>query len=64
MEILRIYLDEQLLIKQYAKKHLILLKIQNMMDIKELLLRWLINFSLKRLLVVVLKVKLCRTNNY
>ena len=38
MEILRIYLEEQLLIKYYAIKHLILLKIQNMVDIKEALL--------------------------
>ena len=30
-------------------KHLILLKIQNMMDIKEVLLLWLINFSIKLL---------------
>ena len=35
MEILEIYLGEELLIKYYVKKHLILLKIQNMIDIKD-----------------------------
>ena len=34
MEIVKIRQEEQLLIKYYAIKHLILLKIQNMMDIK------------------------------
>ena len=33
MEILKIYLEEQLLIKYYMIKHLLLLKIQIMMDI-------------------------------
>ena len=33
MEILKVYIEEQLLIKYYVIKHLILLKIQNMMDI-------------------------------
>ena len=37
-EILKIYLEEQLLIKYYVIKHLILLKIQNMVDIKLVLL--------------------------
>ena len=36
-----------------------LLKIQTMMDIKEVLQRWFINFSIKNQKVVVLKVKLC-----
>ena len=36
-----------------------LLKIQTMMDIKEDLQRWFINFSIKNQKVVVLKVKLC-----
>ena len=35
MEILKIYLEEQLLIKHYIIKHLLLLKIQNLIDIKE-----------------------------
>ena len=35
MEILRIYQEEQLLIKYYVIKCLILLKIQNMMDINK-----------------------------
>ena len=43
MEILRIYLEEQLLLKYYVKKHLKLRKIQNMIDIKEDLLQWFIN---------------------
>ena len=35
MKILKIYLKEQLLIKYCEIKHLILLKIQNMMDITQ-----------------------------
>ena len=37
-EILKIYQEGQLLIKYYIIKHLTLLKIQNMMDIKDILL--------------------------
>ena len=33
-------------------KHLILLKIQSMMDTKELLVRWFINFLIKGLLAL------------
>ena len=40
-EILQIYLEEQLLMKYYVIKHLMLLKIQKTMDIKEVLLQWL-----------------------
>ena len=43
MEILRINLEEQLLMKYYMIKHLILLKIENMMDINAGLLQWFIN---------------------
>ena len=39
-------------------KHLILIKIQNMMDVKEVLLQWFINFLIKRLLASVLKVRI------
>ena len=38
-------------------------KIQNMTDVKEVLLQWFLNFLLKSLLVVLLKAKLFRTNN-
>ena len=48
MEILNIETEEQLLIKYYAIKHLILLKIQNMMDINVYLLQWFINFLMKK----------------
>ena len=48
MEILMIQLEEQLLLKYCVIKHLILLKIQNEMDIKEVLLQWLINFLIKK----------------
>ena len=41
----------------------ILLKIQNMMDIKEVLLLWFINFLIKNPEVVVLKLKLNRMSN-
>ena len=51
------------LIKYCVIKHLILLKIRNMMDIKEVFLQWFINFLIKKLLVVLLKVKLCQANN-
>ena len=48
MEILKTYLEEQLLIKYYMIKHSILLKIQNTMDIKEDLLQWFIIFFHKK----------------
>ena len=44
MEIIKIYLEDQLLIKHYVIKHLVLIKIQNMMDIKEVLLQRFISF--------------------
>ena len=44
-----IYLEEQFLIKYCMIKHLILVKIQHMMDIKEILLQWSINFLIKYL---------------
>ena len=40
MKILKIYLEEQLLIKYYVMKHLILPKIKNMIYIKEVLPQW------------------------
>ena len=48
MVILKIELEEQLLIKYCVIKHLILLKIQNMMDISVDLLRWFINVLIKK----------------
>ena len=45
MEILKIYTKEQLLIKYYVIKHLILLKMQNMMDINVDLPQWFIIFG-------------------
>ena len=63
MEILEIYLEEQwLLIKYYVMKHLILLKIKNIMNINVDLLQWFIKFLIKRP-QWSLKRKLCRTNN-
>ena len=56
MEILKIQLEEQLLIKYCVIKHLRLLKIQNMMDIKGVILQWFINLLIKRLLVEVFKM--------
>ena len=44
--------------KYYVIKHLILLNIQNMMDIKVDLLQWFINFLMEKLLVWVLKMKI------
>ena len=40
-----------------------LLKIQIMMETREVLLQWFIIFMIKSLLVMFLKVKLCQTNN-
>ena len=57
MEILKIYLKEQLLEKHSVIKHLVLLKIQNMMNIKEVLLQSSINVLIKKVLGVVLKIK-------
>ena len=47
MGILRIYLEGQLLIKCYVKKHLILLKIHNMADMSEDVHQWFTNFLIK-----------------
>ena len=49
-KILKIYLEEQILIKYYVIKHLTLLNIQKMMDINVDLLQWFIIFSIKSLL--------------
>ena len=62
MEILKIYIEEQPLIRYCV---IILLKIQimkdiqNMIDIKVVWLQWFIYFLIKRLQVVLLKTKLC-----
>ena len=49
MEILKIEIEEQLLIKHYMIKDLILLKIRNMIDINVSLPQWFINFLMKKL---------------
>ena len=41
-------LEEQLLIRYYMMKHLILLKVENRMDINIELLQWFIIFLVKR----------------
>ena len=61
--------SNKLLIKYYVINHLILLKIQNiqrrsMRYIKEVLFQWFINFLIKKLLVVVLKMKIFLIKNY
>ena len=56
--ILSICLEEQLLIKYYMIKHLVWLKIQNMIDINVELLQWFIDFLIKSVKVVILKAKL------
>ena len=60
MEILSICLEGQLLIWHYMIKHFILLKNQNMINIKEVLLSFLIKISIS---VVVLKMKNCQIKN-
>ena len=47
MEILNIYQEQHLQIKYYRIKHLILLKIQNTIDIKEVLLLRFLNVLIK-----------------
>ena len=49
---------EQCFIKYCMIKHLMLLKLQNMMDIKEVLLQWFINLLINKLLVQQLNIKL------
>ena len=65
MDVLKIYLEEQLqlLIKYYVIKNLTLLKIQNIKDIKDVLLQWFKNFLIKSRQVALLKVKLYQTKN-
>ena len=48
MEILKTYIEEQLLMKHCLIKHLILLKIRNIMDINVDLLQWFIIFLRKK----------------
>ena len=55
--LMEICLDKQLMIKYYVIKHLILLKILDMIDIKEVYLHWFISFLIKRVRVVLLKMK-------
>ena len=55
--------EEQLLTKYCLIKHLVLLKIQNMMDIEEVLLQWFINVLIERLLVAVLNIKIFQTKS-
>ena len=44
-------------------KHLTLLKIQDMMDINVDLLQWSVNFLIKNLLLVVLKMRIFQATN-
>ena len=70
-QILRIYREEHLLIKYYLEKYLILLKTQIMKQVNVKLFQSFKSVLIKRLLVVllhvqinlVLKLKLCQTNN-
>ena len=55
--------DKVLLIKLLIK-HLMLLKIKNMMNIKEVLLLWFINFLMKSLKVIVFIMKLNKMSNW
>ena len=50
MEILKIWQEEELHTKHYMIEHVILLKIQSKMDIKEVFLLWFINFLIRNLL--------------
>ena len=63
MEILKIYQEEELLINYYVIKPLILLKILNMVGIKEPLLQWLKILLIKRLLLIEEQGLIIETNN-
>ena len=71
MEILRIYQEEYCPIMYDVTKHLILLKIQNVIDVNVDLHQSYIKSLVKRLLpcmqinllVVIFKIRLCQTNN-
>ena len=54
MKILKIYLEQQFLVKHCMINHLLLLKVPNMIDINVDLLQWSINH---RIQVAVLKMK-------
>ena len=62
-EMLKICLEEELLVNNYLTKHLILLKLQNMININMNFLQWLTILFIKTLLVVLLKAKLFGTSN-
>ena len=63
MEIIKTEPEEQLLTKYFVIKHLILLKIRNMMDIKGVLLECFKKFLMQKLLVAVLKMRICQTSD-
>ena len=56
MENLKIELEEKILVKYCVVKHIILLKVLNTIDIKEILFQWFISFLIKRLWEVLLKM--------
>ena len=72
IEILRIYLGDQLVIKYYMIKHLTFLKIKSMIDINVELLQWILNFFIKSFQWMLLhmqanlvwKVTLCKTTHW
>ena len=53
MEILKIYLEQQLLIKYYVMKYLALIQIRNKIDINVDFIHWFIKGLIKRLLLLV-----------
>ena len=68
LKILNTGFEEQLLITYYVRKHLILLKTQNMVDIDVHWLDWFIKVLIKSLLAlmlqeILLKIKLFQTKN-
>ena len=63
MVILKIYLEKKLLKKYYAIKHLILLRLQNMMDVSPDLHQWFISFWIKSLLLTKEQELTLKTDN-
>ena len=64
MEIFKIYLKEQSLIKKLRDKALMLLKILDMMNIKLELLLWLTKLLMKRISIVLLNIKSCKNKEF
>ena len=64
METLYLFKQKIFDVKELCDKPLNIAKDQNMMDINVYLIQWFINFLIKNLLVVVLKMKIFLIKNW